>query len=72
MLKPSYAKQFERDANLAKRRGKNLDKLKAIIDLICNDSPRDFGVCPKRARGVTNVDVDSLLIASLRTWAIRP
>jgi mRNA interferase YafQ len=31
MYTPAYTKQFSRDAKLARRRGKNLDKLKLIV-----------------------------------------
>jgi len=31
MYTPAYTKQFSKDARLAKRRGKNLEKLKLIV-----------------------------------------
>ncbi len=38
MYTPAYTKQFSRDVKLAKRRGKNLEKLKLIVqDLVARN-----------------------------------
>jgi len=43
MLTPAYTKQFERDAERMKRRGKNLEKLKIIIrSLVAEESLDDI------------------------------
>ena len=34
MRSPSYVRQFERDAKLAKKRGKDMEKLAALVDLL--------------------------------------
>ncbi len=41
MLTPTYTKQFERDTNLLKKRGKNLEKLKIIIRSLVGEEPLD-------------------------------
>ncbi len=41
MLTPAYTKQFERDLKRAKKRGKNLDKIKIIIRSIIAEDPLD-------------------------------
>ncbi len=41
MLTPVYTKQFQRDSNLMKKRGKNLEKLKIIIRSLLNQEPLD-------------------------------
>jgi hypothetical protein len=41
MLTPTYAKQFERDANRMKKRGNNLEKLKIIIRSLVGEEPLD-------------------------------
>jgi len=41
MLTPAYTKQFERDAKLMKKRGKNLEKLKIIIRSLVAEEPLD-------------------------------
>ncbi|MFI5458532.1 MAG: type II toxin-antitoxin system YafQ family toxin [Isosphaerales bacterium] len=37
MLKPRFSKQFHRDLGRMSKRGKNIDKIKAIIRLICDE-----------------------------------
>jgi mRNA interferase YafQ len=41
MLTPAYTKQFERDTQRMKKRGKNLEKLKIIIRSIVAEEPLD-------------------------------
>jgi mRNA interferase YafQ len=41
MLTPTYTKQFERDANRMKKRGKTLEKLKIIIRSLVGEEPLD-------------------------------
>jgi mRNA interferase YafQ len=42
---PSYTGQFKRDVKLAQKRGKDMGKLKSIIELLLNNQalPREFG-----------------------------
>jgi mRNA interferase YafQ len=39
MLKATYAKQFERDLKQMAKRGKDLEKIKAVVRLICDRMP---------------------------------
>jgi len=39
MRTPSYTTQFERDLRLMQRRGKNAQKLKAILSALINEEP---------------------------------
>lgn len=39
MLKAAYTKQFEKDLKLAQKRGKNLDKIKSIIEILLANKP---------------------------------
>ncbi len=39
MLKPIYTNTFEKDIKLAQKRGKQLDKLKIIIELLLSQQP---------------------------------
>ena len=39
MRSPSYGKQFQRDAKLAKRRGKDMAKLAALVSMLTKDEP---------------------------------
>jgi mRNA interferase YafQ len=39
MLKPSYTKQFERDLKKIIKRGKEKDKIKAVIRKLVNEEP---------------------------------
>lgn len=41
MLIPSYAKQFERDMKLMRKRGKDLEKLKPVIRRLIAEEPLD-------------------------------
>lgn len=36
MFEPIYTNQFEKDIKLARKRGKDLEKLKAIIEMLLN------------------------------------
>lgn len=70
MLKPEYTKQFKRDYKTIKKRGKNLTKLKDVINLLCNESPllekyRDHALVNSRGyKGVRecHIEPDWLLI----------
>lgn len=42
MLKPNYTNRFEKDVNLMKKRGKNLDKMKSIIKKILGREQLDL------------------------------
>lgn len=39
MLSPVYAKSFEHDLKLAVRRGKDPEKVKAVVKLLCSEAP---------------------------------
>ena len=39
MGSPSYSGQFQRDVKLAEKRGKDMDKLRHIIDLLLAGQP---------------------------------
>ena len=39
MLSRVFTKQFSRDLKLAVRRGKSLEKITAVIDLLCTQTP---------------------------------
>ena len=39
MLNPVYANSFERELKLAIRRGKNPEKIKSVIRLLCSQTP---------------------------------
>lgn len=39
MRQPAYSGQFKRDVKLAAKRGKDLDKLKALLDLLIKGKP---------------------------------
>jgi len=39
MLKATYAKQFDRDLKQMAKRGKDLEKIEAVIRLICDERP---------------------------------
>lgn len=41
MLKPSYTKQFQKDLEKARKRGKNIEKLKAVLTCLINEKPLD-------------------------------
>ena len=38
MLQPSYTKQFERDLKKSKKRGKNLEKIRVVMELVLMDN----------------------------------
>lgn len=38
-LQPVFTKRFQKDVDLAKRRGKNTEKLKEVINLLLNQQP---------------------------------
>ena len=39
MLKPKFTGQFKKDYKLAEKRGCNIDKLKEVITLLCEEKP---------------------------------
>jgi len=39
MLVPIYTKQFEKDLKLSQKRGKDLEKMKDIIEMLLNNQP---------------------------------
>ncbi len=73
MLTPAYTKQFERDLKRAKKRGKNLDKIKILIRSIIEEEPLDTIhkdhklIGNWKGRRECNVESDWLLIYLLDT-----
>lgn len=43
MRTPSYATQFERDLRLMQRRGKDIEKLKALLTALIDEEPLPAG-----------------------------
>lgn len=41
MLKPAYTKQFQKDLEKTRKRGKNIEKLKAVLTCLINEEPLD-------------------------------
>ena len=39
MYKPVYTNRFKKDVQVALKRGKQLDKLTAVIEMLCSGSP---------------------------------
>ena len=68
MRSPSYSGQFKRDVKLAEKRGKDMGKLRDIIDLLLADQPlpRELGDHPLkgdwRPRRDIHIEPDWLLI----------
>ena len=68
MLKAAYTKQFEKDLKLAQKRGKNLDKIKSIIEILLANKPlaishRDHWLTGNYAnRRECHVESDYLLV----------
>lgn len=68
MRSPSYSGQFNRDVKLAEKRGKEMGKLRDIIDLLLADKPlpRELGDHPLkgdwRPRRNIHIEPDWLLI----------
>ena len=68
MLKPVYLRQFEKDLAKAIKRNKDIEKLKAIITLICEEKVLPAKNCNHKLRGDYNeywechIEPDWLLI----------
>jgi mRNA interferase YafQ len=76
MRTPSYTNRFEKDVDLAKRRGKDTDKLKNVIELIVSDQPlpprlHDHPLVGKCAgRRECHIEPDWLLVYKLEPCAV--
>ena len=76
MLKPSFTKQFQRDLKKVKKRGKNLDKIKAIMSDLIDEKPlevkfRDHKLTGNyKDRRECHVEPDWLLIYKLDSQII--
>jgi len=59
MRTASYTGQFKRDVKLAQNRGKNMTKLKAVIELLLNDQslPRELKDHPLKGDYIPNRDL---------------
>jgi mRNA interferase YafQ len=51
MRLPSYSGQFKRDVKLAERRGKNMEKLRKVIDMLLADQPLPNELCDHPLKG---------------------
>ena len=77
MRSPSYTGQFKRDVKLAQKRGKDLAKLRAVIELLLAGEtlPRDLGDHPLKGEWQPSRDLhleaDWLLIYRVDGDAIR-
>ena len=71
MRKPGYTRQFERDVKRIRKRGKDLDKLKAILSALVAEKPleprhRDHLLRGKyRDRRECHIEPDWLLVYKL-------
>jgi mRNA interferase YafQ len=71
MRKPGYTTQFERDLRLMQRRGKNVQKFKAILSTLINEEPlaerqHDHPLAgPYSGRRECHIEPDWLLIYKL-------
>ena len=56
---PSYTGQFKRDVKLAQKRGKDMGKLKSIIELLLNNQvlPRELNDHPLKGHWKPNRDL---------------
>lgn len=76
MKTPSYTTRFEKDLELAKRRGKDTDKLKTVINLIVIEQPlpprlRDHTLVGKYlGRRECHIEPDWLLVYKLEPGAV--
>ena len=76
MLHPSYTKRYEKDVALARKRGKETDKLKAIMALIIAQQPlpprvRDHALIGSyMGRRECHIEPDWLLIYKLEAEAV--
>ena len=77
MRSPSYTGQFKRDVKLAQKRGKDLAKLRAVIELLLAGEtlPRDLGDHPLKGEWQPSRDLhleaDWLLIYRVDGDAVR-
>ena len=77
MRAASYTGQFKRDVKLAQKRGKDMSKLKVVIELLLNNQPlsRDLNDHPLKGDWKPNrnlhIEPDWLLIYTLSTNEVR-
>ena len=77
MRSPSYSGQFRRDVKLAQKRGKDMKKLRRVIDLLLAGEalPRELGDHPLsgpwKPRRDLHIEPDWLLIYSVDGEAVR-
>jgi mRNA interferase YafQ len=77
MRQPDYSGQFKRDIKQAQKRGKNMVKLKVLIELIINDSPLPPSYLDHPLKGNwrgcrdAHIEPDWLLIYRLSDTAVR-
>jgi mRNA interferase YafQ len=51
MRLPSYSGQFKRDVKLAEKRGKNMEKLRNVIDMLLTDQHLPNELCDHPLKG---------------------
>ncbi|MBN8508640.1 MAG: type II toxin-antitoxin system YafQ family toxin [Burkholderiales bacterium] len=77
MRRPSYAGQFKRDVKLAQKRGKDMAKLRRVIELLLTGAPlpRDLGDHPLKGEWKASRDLhiepDWVLIYTLEGEDLR-
>jgi len=77
MRLPSYSGQFKRDVKLAEKRGKNMDKLRNVIDLLIAGQalPSELGDHPLKGdwkpRRDLHIEPDWLLIYLVEKDVVR-
>ncbi len=77
MRRPSYTGQFKRDVKLAEKRGKDLDKLRAVMQLLISEQalPRELNDHPLQGnwkpRRDLHIEPDWLLIYRIEGETVR-
>lgn len=51
MLDPEYLPRFIKESQLAKKRGKNMDKLKAVAKMLLEEKPLPAKYCDHKLKG---------------------
>ncbi|MDP1696726.1 MAG: type II toxin-antitoxin system YafQ family toxin [Xanthomonadaceae bacterium] len=77
MRSPSYTGQFKCDLKLARKRGKNMDKLRKVVELLLSDAllPRELADHPLKGEWKPSRDLhlepDWILIYTVDGAAVR-
>jgi len=54
MRQPDYSGQFKRDVKLLQNRGKDIEKLKVLMNLLIENQPLPISYCDHPLKGVWN------------------